>query len=63
MVPEIEMSFSPVRGGYIPRECGVSSTTQRIIVKTPYGIYDALVRCVGTREELFYVDSIRKIER
>ena len=51
MVPEIKMSFAPVKGGYIPRESGVSATTQRITVKTPYGAYDALVWCVGAREQ------------
>lgn len=63
MVPEIKMSFSPVKGGFISRECGVPVTTQRIVIKTPYGVYDALVRCVGARDEQFYVESIRKIER
>jgi len=60
MIPVIKMEFAPVKGGQIHRPCDVPVTTQRITIQTPYGVYGALVRCVGARQEELAIESIHK---
>ncbi len=60
MIPVIQMKFAPVKGGRIVRPFDIPVTTQRVTIETPYGVYSALVCCIGARQEELAVDDIYK---
>ena len=62
MVPVIKMDFAPVKGGFIRRTWDIPVTTQRVVIETPYGDYDALVGVLVAREVL-QIDDIRRRNR
>lgn len=58
-VPIVTREYSPVVGGTISLQ-NLPSSTQRVTIETPYGVYDALVRWMNVFND-FRVESIRKI--